>query len=65
MFSMIEKVSLSEASRRYEELIEKASNGDTFVITKHGRETAVMLSFEEFKKIAAEQDNPVRPQLET
>jgi prevent-host-death family protein len=62
MLEMIEKVTLTEANRRYEELIDKASNGDTFVITKYGRETAVLLSYEEFEKLAAKPDDPVQPQ---
>ena len=60
---MIEKVSLTEANRRYDELVEKASNGDTFVITKYGRETAVLLSFEEFEKLQAERDRIVQPEV--
>jgi prevent-host-death family protein len=43
-------VSMTEARSRFDELIQRASHGDAIVITRYGKEVAMMVS----KEAAAE-----------
>ena len=51
---MEEKVwQLQEAKNKFSRLVEKARKSGPQIVTKHGREAVVVLSFEEYQKIVS------------
>lgn len=61
-------LSVFEGKNRFSEVVSNAAKGEPQVITKNGKETAVVISFEEFKRYKAKErplldfllDNPAR-----
>lgn len=61
-------VSVFEGKNKFSELVANAAKGEPQVITKNGKETAVVISIEEYKKLKAKEkplgqfllDNPAR-----
>ena len=47
---------LQTAKQRFSELIDLALEGEPQVITRHGREVAVVLSFEEYRRLTGTLD---------
>lgn len=43
---------LQDAKNRFSELVDKAADEGPQTVNRHGRPTAVIISFEEYKKIA-------------
>ena len=64
----MKRISVFEGKNRFSEVVSKAAKGEPQVITKNGKETAVVISFEEFKRYKAKEkpllefllDNPAR-----
>lgn len=62
------KVSIFEGKNKFSKLVESAAKGEPQIITKNGKETAVVISFEDYKRLKAKErplsefllDNPVR-----
>ncbi len=48
-------VSIFEGKNKFSELVANAANGEPQVITKNGKETAVVISIEEYRKLKAKQ----------
>lgn len=48
-------VSVFEGKNKFSELVASASTGEPQVITKNGTETAVLISFEEYKRLTAKE----------
>ena len=46
---------LQEAKNKFSRLVEKAQKDGPQIVTKHGREAVVVLSFEEYQKMVAPQ----------
>lgn len=44
------KLSLTDANKNYDEMIERVSDGETFITTRYGKETAVVAPYEDFVK---------------
>lgn len=61
-------VSIFEGKNKFSKLVENAAKGEPQVITKNGKETAVVISFDEYKRFKAKEkplvefllDNPAR-----
>jgi prevent-host-death family protein len=61
-------VSVYEGKNKFSKLVESAARGEPQVITKNGKETAVVISIEEYKRLKAKErplsefllDNPAR-----
>jgi prevent-host-death family protein len=47
-------VSIFEGKNKFSELVANAAKGEPQVITKNGKETAVVISIEEFRKLKAQ-----------
>ncbi len=47
----MKKVSVFEGKNKFSELINNAANGEPQIITKNGKETAVVISFEDYKRL--------------
>ncbi len=64
----MKKVSIFEGKNKFSELVNNAANGEPQVITKNGKETAVLISFSDFKSMKTKKkpllelllDNPFR-----
>ena len=48
---------LQEAKNKFSRLVEKARNNGPQIVTKHGREAVVVLSFEEYQKMTSPKDD--------
>jgi len=48
---------LQEAKNKFSELVEKAQQEGPQIVTKHGKESVVILSIEEYKKIVKPKSN--------
>jgi prevent-host-death family protein len=48
-------VSIFEGKNKFSELVANAAMGEPQVITKNGKETAVVISIEEYRKLKAKQ----------
>jgi prevent-host-death family protein len=46
---------LQEAKNKFSRLVEKAQKNGPQIVTKHGREAVVVLSFEEYQKMVSPQ----------
>jgi len=57
----METFALTEAKRRAEELFERAETGEEFLITKYGKESAVLLSCEEYSRLSEYSQSSVKP----
>ncbi len=55
---MIEQWKLQDAKNKFSEVVEKALK-DPQIVTKHGKETVVIISFEEYKKLNKPKENLV------
>lgn len=42
---------LQDAKARFSEVVERAAGGEAQVVTKHGRKTAVVISYEEYARL--------------
>jgi len=51
---------LQEAKNKFSNLVEKAQHNGPQVVTKHGKETVVILSIEEYKKLIKPKTNLVK-----
>jgi prevent-host-death family protein len=51
---------LQEAKNKFSELVEKAQHEGPQFVTKHGKESVVILSVEEYKKIVTPKSNLVQ-----
>lgn len=47
----MKRISIFEGKNRFSELVANAAKGEPHVITKNGRETAVVISIEEYKRL--------------
>jgi prevent-host-death family protein len=47
----MKKVSIFEGKNKFSELINNAANGEPQIITKNGKETAVVISFDDYKRM--------------
>jgi prevent-host-death family protein len=64
----MKKVSIFEGKNKFSKLVESAAKGEPQIITKNGKETAVVISIEEYKRLKARErplsefllDNPAR-----
>lgn len=62
------KVSIFEGKNKFSKLVANAAKGEPQIITKNGKETAVVISFEDYKRLKAKErplsefllDNPAR-----
>lgn len=60
--------SVFEGKNKFSQLVKDAANGEPQVITKNGKETAVVISFEEYQRVRKDRrplvefllDNPMR-----
>ena len=48
---------LQEAKNKFSQLVEKARKFGPQIVTKHGKEAVVILSFEDYKKMIRPKDN--------
>ncbi len=53
-FITMKHVSVFEGKNKFSELVANAAKGEPQVITKNGKETAVVISIEEFRKLKAQ-----------
>lgn len=51
------KWQLQEAKNKFSELVEKARNEGPQIVTRHGKESVVVLSVEEYRKIVKPESN--------
>jgi prevent-host-death family protein len=49
----MKKVSIFDGKNKFSELVSSAANGDPQVITKNGTPTAVVVSFDEYRRLTA------------
>lgn len=64
----MKRVSIYEGKNRFSEVVADAAKGEPQVITKNGKETAVVISIEEYRKFKVKEkplvefllDNPAR-----
>ena len=62
------KISILEGKNRFSQVIASAAAGEPQIITKNGKDTAVVISFEEYRRMSSQgtslvellMDNPVR-----
>lgn len=52
-FIIMKHVSVFEGKNKFSELVANAAKGEPQVITKNGKETAVVISFTEYQKLKA------------
>lgn len=50
---------LQDAKNRFSEVVDRAQKGGPQIITRRGKETAVVLSIEEFRRLTAGKDSLV------
>jgi prevent-host-death family protein len=50
----MKKMSIFEGKNKFSELVANAANGEPQVITKNGKETAVVISIAEFRRLNAQ-----------
>ena len=50
-------ISTFEAKNKLSEVIASAERGEPQIITKNGRETAVVISYQEFKRLTAKKES--------
>ena len=48
---------LQEAKNKFSSLVEKARKSGPQIVTKHGKEAVVILSFEDYKKLVPHKNN--------
>ncbi len=48
---------LQEAKNKFSQLVERARKFGPQIVTKHGKEAVVILSFEDYKKMVLPEDN--------
>lgn len=53
----MQKISTFEAKNKLSEVIAAAEAGEVQVITKNGKETAVVISYKEFQRLTARQES--------
>lgn len=53
----MQKISTFEAKNKLSEVIAAAEAGEVQIITKNGKETAVVISYKEFQKLTARQES--------
>jgi len=53
----MQKISTFEAKNKLSEVIAAAETGEVQVITKNGKETAVVISYKEFQRLTARQES--------
>lgn len=53
----MQKISTFEAKNKLSEVIAAAEAGEAQVITKNGKETAVVISYKEFQRLTARQES--------
>jgi prevent-host-death family protein len=51
----MKKVSIFEGKNKFSKIVDNAAKGEPQVITKNGKETAVVISFSEYKKLTAQE----------
>ena len=57
-------VSLTDARKRLFEIIEETQEvGNHFILTKHGKPYAVILSADDFEKIKSNLENKLKPEI--
>lgn len=64
----MKRVSIYEGKNKFSKLVEDAAKGEPQIITKNGKETAVVISIDEYKRMKAKErplsefllDNPAR-----
>lgn len=50
---MLSAISATEARNTFLPLLDKLSSGERYMVTRHGRPVAVVLSYEEYSRIEA------------
>ena len=50
----MKKVSIFEGKNKFSKLVENAAKGEPQVITKNGKETAVVISIDEYRRLKAQ-----------
>ena len=50
-------VSIFEGKNKFSELVANASKGEPQLITKNGKETAVVISYSDYKRLTAEKES--------
>jgi prevent-host-death family protein len=53
MYKMSEKISLSEARKKLPELADRVQAGNTYIMSRRGRELAVLISIDEYHRLKA------------
>jgi prevent-host-death family protein len=53
----MKQVSVFEGKNKFSELVAKAATGEPQVITKNGTATAVVISFDEYKRLTAKKES--------
>jgi prevent-host-death family protein len=54
---IMKRVSIFEGKNKFSKLVEEASKGEPQIITKNGKETAVVISIEEYKRLKAQKQS--------
>jgi prevent-host-death family protein len=49
----MKKVSIFEGKNKFSKIVDEASKGEPQIITKNGKDTAVVISIEEYKQLKA------------
>lgn len=50
-------VSIFEGKNKFSEIVAEAADGEPQLITKNGKETAVIISYTEYKKLSAQKES--------
>jgi antitoxin Phd len=53
LYNMSEIVNLAEARKRLPALADRANAGQTYVVSRHGREVAVLIGIDEYQRLKA------------
>jgi prevent-host-death family protein len=53
MYKMSETINLAEARKKLPELADRANAGQTYVVSRRGREVAVLIGVEEYQRLKA------------
>ncbi len=53
----MKKVSIFEGKNKFSEIVNGAANGEPQIITKNGRETAVIISFDDYKRLSSRKES--------
>jgi prevent-host-death family protein len=51
MYKMSETINLAEARKKLPELADRANAGQTYVVSRRGREVAVLIGIEEYQRL--------------